>query len=185
MFARHTPRLRGALKAIATSIFLISSSVLSSCSAAEAPHWQAVNADILVGEATRLEVRLVGADATGVTVTATSGLTEDEIRRMVEESKDYLVEQKRSEDFERQRQHAVKLIEETEALFPRVEPIISTSDHGLDAVRKARAILERAKSAVGAGDMGGLGESVEALNRTLTMFRGVVSKTSRPAHGTE
>src|SRR5438132_2617356 len=117
-----------------------------------------------------------------ITVTATSGLTEDEIRRMVEESKDYLVEQKRGEELERQRQSAMKMIEETEALFPRVEPIISTSDHGLDAVRKARAILERARTAVASRDAGAIAESVEALQRTLTMFRGVVSKTSRPSN---
>ena len=71
MFARHAPRLRGALKAIATSIFMMTGPILSGCSAEEAPRWEAVNADISVGTATRLEVRLIGADATAVTVTAT------------------------------------------------------------------------------------------------------------------
>ena len=117
-----------------------------------------------------------------ITVTATSGLTEDEIRNMVDESKDYAVEQKKGEEFERQKQAATKMIEETESLFARVEPIISTSDHGLDAVRKARAILERARGALDARDVEAIGDSMEALQRTLTMFRGVVSKTSRPSN---
>ena len=71
MFTLRAPRLRGVLKAITTSIFMMTSPILSGCSAEEAPRWEAVNADIPVGKATRLEVRLVGADATAVTVTAT------------------------------------------------------------------------------------------------------------------
>src|SRR5207302_11352959 len=59
-----------------------------------------------------------------ITVTATSGLTEDEIRKMVEQSRDYLVDQKANEEFEGKKQAAEKLIDEIEALFPRVESAI-------------------------------------------------------------
>src|SRR5215470_7680586 len=69
-----------------------------------------------------------------ITVTATSGLTEDEIRRMVEESKDYLLDQKANEEFETKKQAAEKLIDEIEGLFPRVETAIAGSDFGQDAV---------------------------------------------------
>src|SRR5512137_67298 len=56
-----------------------------------------------------------------ITVTATSGLTEDEIRRMVEENKDYLLEMRDGEDYEREKQQVEKIIEEVEKLFPGVE----------------------------------------------------------------
>jgi molecular chaperone DnaK len=112
-----------------------------------------------------------------ITVTATSGLTEDEIRRMVEESKDYLLDQKVSEEFERHKQAAEKLIDEVEKLFPRVEQAIAGSDFGQDAVRKARSVIERAKSGIGARDQQAVIESAEALTRTLAMFKGVVAKT--------
>jgi molecular chaperone DnaK len=112
-----------------------------------------------------------------ITVTATSGLTEDEIRRMVEESKDYLLEQKTSEEFERQRQAAEKLVAEIEALFPRVEQAIAGSDFGQDAVKKARGVIERAQKGVEARDTQALTDSTEALQRTLNMFKGVVAKT--------
>ena len=45
-----------------------------------------------------------------ITVTATSGLTEDEIRRMMEESRDYLLDQKNNEELEGKKQEAEALI---------------------------------------------------------------------------
>jgi molecular chaperone DnaK len=112
-----------------------------------------------------------------ITVTATSGLTEDEIRRMVEESKDYLVDQKQNEEFERHKQSAEKLVDEIEALFPRVEQAIAGSDFGADAVKKARSVIDRARQGIGARDAKAVLDSTEALTRTLNMFKGVVAKT--------
>ena len=112
-----------------------------------------------------------------ITVTATSGLTEDEIRRMVEESRDYLMDQKVNEEFEKQKQAAEKLVDEIEALFPRVEQAIAGSDFGQDAIKKARSVIERARQGIQARDAQAVVDSTEALNRTLNMFKGVVAKT--------
>jgi molecular chaperone DnaK len=112
-----------------------------------------------------------------ITVTATSGLTEEEIRRMVEESKDYLLDQKASEEFERHKQSAEKLIDEIEGLFPRVEAAIAGSDFGQDAVKKARSVIDRARQGIQGRDLQAVGDSTEALTRTLNMFKGVVAKT--------
>jgi molecular chaperone DnaK len=112
-----------------------------------------------------------------ITVTATSGLTEEEIRKMVEESKDYLLDQKASEDFEKHKQAAEKLIDEIEGLFPRVEAAIAGSDFGQDAVKKARSVIDRARQGIQGRDQQAVGDSTEALTRTLNMFKGVVAKT--------
>src|SRR5215831_13971843 len=112
-----------------------------------------------------------------ITVTATSGLTEEEIRRMVEESKDYLLDQKASEEFEKHKQSAEKLIDEIEGLFPRVEQAIAGSDFGQDAVKKARSVIDRARQGIQGRDLQAVGDSTEALTRTLNMFKGVVAKT--------
>jgi molecular chaperone DnaK len=112
-----------------------------------------------------------------ITVTATSGLTEEEIRRMVEESKDYLLDQKASEEFEKHRQSAEKLIDEIESLFPRVEAAIAGSDFGQDAVKKARSVIDRARQGIQSRDQQAVADSTEALTRTLNMFKGVVAKT--------
>jgi len=112
-----------------------------------------------------------------ITVTATSGLTEEEIRKMVEESRDYLLDQKANEEFEIKKQAAEKLVDEIEALFPRVETAIAGSDFGQDAIKKARSVIERARNGIGARDMQVVVDSTEALLRTLNMFKGVVAKT--------
>src|ERR1700759_3446080 len=112
-----------------------------------------------------------------ITVTATSGLTEEEIRKMVEESKDYLLDQKASEEFEKHKQTAEKLIDEIEGLFPRVEQAIAGSDFGQDAVKKARSVIDRARQGIAGKDLQAVVDSSEALTRTLNMFKGVVAKT--------
>jgi len=111
-----------------------------------------------------------------ITVTATSGLTEDEIRRMIEDNRDYMMEVRSSQEFEKNRQQAERLLEEIEHLFPRVSEIISGSEFGQDAVKKARTVIDKARLAIGQKDIPGIIESAEALTRTLNMFKGVVSK---------
>ena len=112
-----------------------------------------------------------------ITVTATSGLTEEEIRGMIEANKDYMVEVRSGQEFEKFRHDAEKILEEIDGLFPRVSDIISGSDFGQDAVKKARSVCERARAAIAAKDVKQLQETTEALTRTLNMFKGVVSKT--------
>jgi molecular chaperone DnaK len=112
-----------------------------------------------------------------ITVTATSGLTEDEIRHMIDENKDYMIEVRSTQEFEKHKQQAERLLDEIDMLFPRVSEIISGSDFGQDAVKKARTVCERARQAIASKELGTLMESSEALTRTLNMFKGVVSKT--------
>jgi molecular chaperone DnaK len=112
-----------------------------------------------------------------ITVTATSGLTEDEISQMVNESRDLLVARRETEEFSKAVQQVERLVEEVKQLFPKVEEVIAGSDFGQDAMRKARAVLQRAQSAIDMKDLQAVQESQEALQRTFNMFKGVVSKT--------
>jgi molecular chaperone DnaK len=112
-----------------------------------------------------------------ITVTATSGLTEEELQKLADTNKDYMVQEKTDQEFEKHRHTSEKLLDEIEALFPEVTSIISGSDFGQDAVKKARGVCERARKAIAARDSAQLRETNEALNRTLNMFKGVVSKT--------
>ena len=96
--------------------------------------------------------------------------------RMVEQSRDYMVEVKQSEEVERHKQGAEKLVAEIENLFPRVEGALTGSEFGADAVKKARGVIERAQRAIEAKDVQAIGEATEALTRTLNMFKGVVQK---------
>ena len=112
-----------------------------------------------------------------ITVTATSGLTEAEISKMIDESRDQLLQRRDAEALEKHQQQAERLIEEIEGLFPKVEEVIAGSDFGQDAMRKARSVLERARNALELKDVHAVQEAVEALTRTYNMFKGVVAKT--------
>ncbi len=111
-----------------------------------------------------------------IQVTASSGLTRDEVKAMIDNAQDYMVERRSSEEFEEIRQEAVKLSVEIERLLPQVEQIVATSDFGRDAIDKAKAIVGKAKISIERKNIGELKEHLEQMSRTLRMFKGVVAK---------
>jgi len=111
-----------------------------------------------------------------IQVTASSGLTKDEVGEMMESAKDYLVERRSTDEFESARQESEKLISEIERMFPQVEQIVASSDFGRDAIGKARGIVERSRQAIAKKDAPMLKEQMESLTRTHRMFKGVVAR---------
>ena len=111
-----------------------------------------------------------------ITVTSTSGLTQDELDDMMTDARDYAVARREDEEHELAKQEAETLIAEIEKLFPKVEEVVAGSDFGRDAIEKARAVVERAQQLIEAGDTDALREQIDALSRTQRMFKGVVGK---------
>jgi len=111
-----------------------------------------------------------------ITVTSTSGLTDDELDEMMQDARDYAVTRREDEEHEKARQEAETLIAEIEKLFPKVEEVVAGSDFGRDAIDKARAVVERAQQLIESGDTPALREQIDALARTQRMFKGVVGK---------
>jgi molecular chaperone DnaK len=111
-----------------------------------------------------------------ITVTASSGLTDEEIRKMAEESQDYLVDRRSSEEFESARQEAERIIRELERMFGDVERMVMGSEFGQEALSKARDIIVRAREAISDQDLGRLSEEIETLKRTQKMFKGVLAR---------
>ncbi|WP_437625796.1 molecular chaperone DnaK [Sorangium sp. So ce1151] len=111
-----------------------------------------------------------------IQVTASSGLTKEEVGEMMEAAKEYLVDRRTSDQFEGVRQEAEKLIAEIERMFPQVEQIVASSDFGRDAIGKARGIVDRSRQAIGRRDAAAVKEQMEALSRTHRMFKGVVAR---------
>ncbi|MEZ4301308.1 MAG: molecular chaperone DnaK [Polyangiaceae bacterium] len=111
-----------------------------------------------------------------IQVTATSGLTKEEVGQMMEAAQEYLVDRRTSDAFEGARQEAEKLITEIERMFPQVEHIVAASDFGRDAIGKARGIVDRARQAISKKDVAAVREQMESLARTHRMFKGVVAR---------
>ncbi len=114
--------------------------------------------------------------AQSIQVTASSGLTPDEISNMIEHAKDYMVERRTDEQFEQAKQEAETLIAEIERMFPEVERIVASSDFGRDAISKARSVLDKSREAIRRKETKAVREQVEGLARTQRMFKGVVSR---------
>ncbi|HEX7670637.1 MAG TPA: molecular chaperone DnaK [Polyangiaceae bacterium] len=119
---------------------------------------------------------LENGQAQSIQVTASSGLTPDEVNHMIENAKDYMVERRTDEQFEQAKQEAETLIAEIERMFPEVERIVASSDFGRDAISKARSVLEKSREAIRKKETQGVKEQVEGLARTQRMFKGVVSR---------
>ena len=113
-----------------------------------------------------------------ITVTATSGLTEDEIDEMMVDASDFAVTRREDEATEQVRQEAETIIAEIERLFPEVEAIVAGSDFGRDAIDKAKGVVDNARTLLEHGDIAGLKDELESLGRTQRMFKGVVGKSA-------
>jgi molecular chaperone DnaK len=114
--------------------------------------------------------------AQSIQVTATSGLTQDEIKNMMASAQDYMVERRTDEKFEGAKQEAETLIAEIERLFPEIERAVGSADFGRDALAKARSAVEKTRAAIASKSTNDVSQQVEQLGRTLRMFKGVVTR---------
>jgi molecular chaperone DnaK len=107
-----------------------------------------------------------------IQVTATSGLTEDEIQAMISENEDYLLQLKEGEDVERHRAAIRKTIREMEKLITTAK---SNSDDLVSQARvRAEEAVTNARGALEGSDIRTLTSTSEALERAFHAFKGVV-----------
>ncbi len=116
--------------------------------------------------------------AQSIQVTASSGLTQDEVQEMIRNARGYLVERRADEQFEQLRQKVETASSELERLLPQVEQVVGQSEFGKDALQKARDAVASATEAVEGGNSNEAARHLEVIERTLRMFRGVVAGAS-------
>ncbi|MCS6857931.1 MAG: Hsp70 family protein, partial [Sandaracinaceae bacterium] len=109
-----------------------------------------------------------------ITVTASSGLTRQEIEEMVNEAKSHALARRHEEEVERAKQQAETLIAEIERLLLKAQEVMGGSEFGREAIAKANACIQRAQAAGAAGDLEALRTEIGILERTLRMFKGAV-----------
>jgi molecular chaperone DnaK len=133
-----------------------------------------INTDGIVSVSAKdLETQQVQA----IQVTASSGLTPEEIRQMADEARDFMVERKTDEAFEGAKQRAETLIAGIEGMFSEVESAVGGADFGRDSIEKARNTLDAARRAIEDGNAERVNEQVAHLERADKMFRGVVARS--------
>ncbi|GEJ56221.1 molecular chaperone DnaK [Anaeromyxobacter diazotrophicus] len=137
-----------------------------------------ISADGIVGVSAK---DLATGQRQSITITATSGLSEEELRRILDESGDALLERKQaSAELAQRRAAAERLVHEIEALVPAVTAALARSRFGMDAVTRAEAVVQRTRAALEAGDAGQLSALEDQLERTLQLFRGLAGEAGGP-----
>ena len=137
-----------------------------------------ISADGIVGVSAR---DLQTGQRHSITVTATSGLTEDELRHILDEHLDEALERKQVvSEFERRREAAEAAMKEIEALVPAVTEALARSRFGKDAVDKAVGVIKRVKQAVASRDLPALQANEEQLDRTLQLFKSLAAGARPP-----
>lgn len=111
-----------------------------------------------------------------IEVTASSGLTEDEIRKMIAENRDTVASAEASEAFETEKVEVERTLREIERLLPEARPIIATTDFGAEALRKAEQSLADARAAIARHDAAGLSATHGPLQRTMSLLKNVIEK---------
>jgi molecular chaperone DnaK len=138
-----------------------------------------ISADGIVGVAAR---DVDTGQQQSITVTATSGLTEDELKRILDEQLDDLLEKKATaNEWEERRSRAAATLQEIEALVPAVHEALEKTKFGKDAVQKAEGVLARVRTAIDARDAAALGREEDNLERTLQLFKGLAAQARPPA----
>ncbi|MDQ3266303.1 MAG: molecular chaperone DnaK [Myxococcota bacterium] len=111
-----------------------------------------------------------------ITVTASGGLTREELAKILDQQGDYMLEAKSVEQVGAKRSELESTIKEVRELLPQVHRLTGDSDFGRDAIKKAEKSLEAAASALANNNLSSLSESLDQLSRTANLFRGVVQR---------
>ena len=110
-----------------------------------------------------------------ITVTASSGLTEEEIQKAASANEDWMLGQKEDPDFADRKARAEELFKEFEALWPKLTRA-ATNGLGQEPLQKAQAALSVARLQVSQKESEGLASSIDRLERMLGALKGAIER---------
>jgi molecular chaperone DnaK len=110
-----------------------------------------------------------------ITVTASSGLTEDEIKKAAAANEDWMLGQKEDPDFQERKTKAEELFKEFEALWPRLTRA-AQNGLGQEPLQRAQAALSVARLQLAQKESEALAASIDRLERMLGALKGAVER---------
>ncbi|MCG3174616.1 MAG: Chaperone protein DnaK [Myxococcota bacterium] len=113
-----------------------------------------------------------------ITVNTKNALSADEIREMVEENRDYLLEMRTNETFTMKRHDLETMLNEIQVLLPKVENQLKSSDFGQEILTKTDELLIQSQNAISRKDLQALYNLEGSVRRMLAMFQGLSSGQS-------
>ncbi|WP_163997286.1 molecular chaperone DnaK [Pyxidicoccus caerfyrddinensis] len=106
-----------------------------------------------------------------ITVTASSGLTEEELQRIMEEQREYLMAARISDELKTKRMELDSLARDVVDALTRARLLPGGGGLGPDAVPRAEQALEHARRVRENEDVGSLARACELLSGSLTQLR--------------
>jgi len=110
-----------------------------------------------------------------ITVTASSGLTEDEIKKAQAANEDWMLGQKEDPDFQERKAKAEALFREFEELWPKLTRA-AHNGMGQEPMQRAQAALSVARLQVAQKESEGLAASIDRLERRLAALKGALER---------
>ncbi len=110
-----------------------------------------------------------------ITVTASSGLTEDEIKKAAAANEDWMLGQKEDPAFQERKARAEELFKEFEALWPRLTRA-AQNGLGQEPLQRAQAALSVARLQLAQKESEALAASIDRLERMLGALKGAVER---------
>ncbi len=114
-----------------------------------------------------------------IQVTASGGLTEDELKKILDEQADLMLEARVDEQVKARRLELRALMSEINELVPQLREATQGSEFGQDALQRAQAALEQARVTGESADLGRITDSIDTLTRTVSLFKGVLQRIGR------
>jgi molecular chaperone DnaK len=111
-----------------------------------------------------------------IQVTASGGLTEEELKRILDEQADMLLEARAGEELTAKKSELKGLMKEVETLIPELDKATQGSEFGKDAIAKAKSALDGARKAFDAPVLSKVTDSIDTLTRTISLFKGVLER---------
>jgi molecular chaperone DnaK len=110
-----------------------------------------------------------------ITVTASSGLTEEEISKAAQANEEWMLGQKEDPDFQERKTKAEELFKEFEQLWPKLTRA-AQNGLGQEPLQRAQAALSVARLQVAQKESDALAGSIDRLERMLGALRGAVER---------
>src|SRR5438105_11680220 len=110
-----------------------------------------------------------------ITVTASSGLTEEEITKAAAANEDWMLGQKEDPEFQDRKARAEELFKEFEANWPKFTRA-AANGLGQDPLQRAQAALSVARLQVAQKESEGLASSIDRLERMLGALKGALER---------
>ena len=114
-----------------------------------------------------------------ITVTASGGLTQDELARIMEEQRDYLLEAQADEETRKKRAEVLAMVAEVEALLPQVKELVDNKTLGSEILTKVERVLKMARKALDGRDAGAVITAADELTKTVGALRGVAARLGK------